>query len=82
MVASSSHQVNAGRLYPGSQAGRTLRQEGTRLASGLWLSRRSGSGPRFAYRVAGGRIASVAVVAAGETRSAKRLRDDLRAAGL
>jgi hypothetical protein len=82
VVASSSHRARAGRLHPGSRTGRTLRRAATRLASGLWVSRRHRSRPRFAYRIVGGRIASVAVIAAGEARSAKRLRGDLRAAGL
>jgi hypothetical protein len=82
MVASSSHRARAGRLHPGSRTGRTLRRAATRLAPGLWVSPQHGSRPRFAYRVLGGRIASVAVIAAGEARSAKRLRGDLRAAGL
>jgi hypothetical protein len=82
MVASDARSVSAGRLHPGSAIGRRLRRAARRVAVGLWLSRARGSKPRMLYQVRGRRIVAVAAVAAGEARSAARLRGDLRAAGL
>ena len=82
MVASDARSVSAGRLHPGSAAGRRLRRAARRVAAGLWLSRARAWKPRMLYQVRGRRIAAVAAVSAGEARSAARLRGDLRAAGL
>jgi hypothetical protein len=82
MVASDARSVTGVRLRPGAAIGARLKRAARRVGAGLWLSRGHGGRPRVLYEVRGRRIAAVAAVAAGDARSASRLRGDLRAAGL
>jgi hypothetical protein len=80
LIGATARATRAGALHPGARVGR--RRGLHRIARGLWAGHSLAHGARFVYGVRAGRVRFVAVAARADVRHARRLRADLRAAGL
>ena len=81
LIASTSRGASAAGIRLGASA-RALRGRTVSAGRGVLISRARAGAARFVYGVRGGKVQWVAVAAGSESRSASRLRGDLRAAGI
>ncbi len=80
-VFSTAPRYRVGSVHPGARAGAVTR--GARsIGHGLWLGKRLRDGARYVYGVRGGRVRFAGVASRRAARSVRRLRADVRSAGV